>query len=110
MRPRTSPQPHPRPGAAEPAAPTETADRSATSAANVAPSSSASTSSSTPRRRCLRIETVLYLFTIRGWSAREIATHLGLCPAVVQRLLRRARRQRSPGGDDARARETEVRT
>jgi len=110
MRPRTSPQPHPRPSTAEPGAPTETTDRGAISAASSAPPSSAPRSSGTPHRRRPRIETVLYLFTIRGWSAREIATHLGLCPAVVQRLLRRARRQRSPGGDDARARETEVRT
>ena len=109
MRPRTRPQPHhPRLGTLEPAAPTETADRSAVSAARAAPPSSASTSSSTAHRPWM--ETALCLSTVHGWSTREIAIHLELNYPAVQRALRQHALHRcSRDGDGARP-AAEVRT
>lgn len=108
MRPRTSPQPHPQPGTVEPAAPTETTDRSAVSAASAAPPSSASTSSGTAHRPWM--ETALYLSAVHGWSTRETAHNLVLHYPVVRRVLRQhALRRCSRDGDGARPAAAEVR-
>jgi DNA-directed RNA polymerase specialized sigma24 family protein len=77
-------------------APTETAATAATSVASSAPPISASRRSPTALWR--RKETILFLYLVRGWSARAIAQRLGLHRSAVQRLIAHAVRQRCSDG------------